>query len=652
MPNPSSRASRRLGASPSAGGGRPGRDRPRGVLASLVTAALWASAGRAGPTPVTPERIITSTCFGWSTRDDTAYVARQKERCTPEDGCTLGASLARVGPRGGAHTVAPVGRAERREGPVALAAVLASVTPSSLEKANTVLTAEADAGCETYAEGVPFQLGGQPASVGVVNGVATLTVGGRAVPVDALSTGAVTETLEAVHLAPGGRSAVLRILSRADGLTERRFVHVGARRLGLEPAAPPEVAPAPPAPSTGADAPLQPTRWPLGEQRCLGWSADGAQLYTLRDTLRCDTDDQCEASTVLVEVGRDGARILAPLTTVHADAAAVGAAWQAPVAAERLSALNGLVNAQLGCATGRSGALSAGHRFTVRSAAGGDLRAVWLRVDDGTETQVATLTVSDGSHEGEAEASIEELLGVYSHPELSTLVLEIRQRTARGLSSRYVRVEGPALTLAAPRRLVQERPDDALRHPRLELSLPLRGRRCLGWSTRERAVYMVLQRDYCADASGSECTATLELHRVDAQGDQRVAVLSEARADAASLQERLTQNARPERIAAALTAAAAHMDVGCVTSATGMSGGAQFRVDVSGREVQLGVEDAPPSTVLRLEADAGDDRTDHRARYSVSAVYSHPDVPLVAIELEAATDRGTDRAVRLVPLAR
>ena len=116
----------------------------------------WCGVASAGPTPVTADGIATASCFGWDAATDSAFVARQKETCTPEAGCTLGAYLGKLGPTSGARTVAHVGLAKDAAGHVGVAALISSAKPKFLDKANAVLTAEADSSCETSPTGSPF----------------------------------------------------------------------------------------------------------------------------------------------------------------------------------------------------------------------------------------------------------------------------------------------------------------------------------------------------------------------------------------------------------------------------------------------------------------------------------------------------------------
>ena len=225
-------------------------------------------------------------------------------------------------------------------------------------------------------DGVTFQLGGQAASLGVVGGVVAVTVGARAVPLDTLSTGAVTETLEAVHLRPGGTSLAVRIVSRSAGVQDVRFLHVGAGKLGLTPAAvvPASRTAATPDVAPTLSAPTRLSRWPSTGPSCLGWSADGSRVYVLRDRVACDDAGACQVSTTLVEIGRDGAKALKPVALAEGPYEGAIAATRTPVAAARLEAVNALVVAQLGCAVGRSGVLPSGRRFTIRSAEKGPER--------------------------------------------------------------------------------------------------------------------------------------------------------------------------------------------------------------------------------------------------------------------------------------
>ena len=74
-------------------------------------------------------------------------------------------------------------------------------------------------------------------------------------------------------------------------------------------------------------------------------------------------------------------------------------------------------------------------------------------------------------------------------------------------------------------------------------------------------------------------------------------------------------------------------------------------VDVAGREVTLAVNGGDPERVMTLSKGHSGEESGHYADYSVSAVYSHPDVPLIVLELEEQTDRGTSVTFRAVPIS-
>lgn len=484
----------------------------------------------------------------------------------------------------------------------------------------------------------------------------TVTVGARAVPLDTLSTGAVTETLEAVHLRPGGTSFAVRIVSRSAGVQDVRFLHVGAGKLGLTPAAvvpgsPPAVAPDV-APTLSA--PTRLSRWPWRGPSCLGWSGDGSRVYVLRDRVACDDAGVCQASTALVEVGRDGAKALKPVALAEGPYEAAIAATQAPVAAARLEAVNALVVAQLGCAIGGSGVLPSGRRFTVRSAEQGPERPIWVRVDDGAETEVGVLTHREEIEDAFGDVTpgrFEEVIGVYGHPQIGALVIEVRRRGGQNLDSRFIRVDGPALEPKAAVAPFTETPEEAIRSPRTAVAFPLSGRRCLGWSRTDGAAFVIARKSYCIDAGGVDCTASVGVTRIDAKGARSVATFGRASGTSDAIDARLDRAMGPDSVAKALAAFADQMDVGCAVGSTGTAVGAQFVLAESGRDVSISVNGGDPTRVMTLPKGHAGEESGHYANYSVSAAYSHPDVPVIVIEVEEETDRGNSVTFRAVPIS-
>jgi hypothetical protein len=85
----------------------------------------------------------------------------------------------------------------------------------------------------------------------------------------------------------------------------------------------------------------------------------------------------------------------------------------------------------------------------------------------------------------------EEVIGVYGHPQVGALVIEVRRRSGQNLDSRFIRVDGPALEPKVAAAPFTETPEEAVRSPRTAVAFPLTGRRCLGWSRTDGAAFVI-----------------------------------------------------------------------------------------------------------------------------------------------------------------
>jgi hypothetical protein len=615
------------------------------VFVALVVLGLLPSVGWASGPPVgrvDASHVEKAWCYGWSTATDTGFVMRQKETCAAE-GCTLGAYLARVGPNSRAQTVSYVGVAKNPAGRADVSVLVASAKPKFVDAASDAVAKEADLGCLTEAPNVSVAVAGHEVSGGSEGGAIVVRIDGRAITVGTLAATPFAEQVEAIHYAPGHPALLVRVRGASDVGSDVRFVHVSASKLGIAVAKAPTVPPSagqaasatqPPAavvpPADPLAVPHTLMSWPTTD-RCIGWSKATMDLYVVRERRAC-TDEQsldCSRSAALMSVGPKRAKALRALFSNEGDGPTVDSV---SVPEGRLRAVSASSKADLGCHTGASGLLPNGKRFTVTDAHDGDERAISLTVGDGAPTVIGVLTTRERREDmyGDVHPGLTETVAaVYSHPEVEALVVEVQRTTDSGFDSRFIYL-GP--TMVQPRAAreapvaVAETAEEASRRPITRLAVPMPGRRCLGWSQAEATssagptAYVVAEKDYCIDAGGEQCDASVTVQAVATGGARTAVTLASAHGDMNVVDGRLVRAATDAALEAAEATMTPLLALGCVVGERGVVAGKPFEVLVDGRKVAVSIAGGAAKQVLTLGRDTGGGESEHFSRSSLSAV--------------------------------
>lgn len=393
----------------------------------------------------------------------------------------------------------------------------------------------------------------------------------------------------------------------------------------------------------------------VGQATCYGWSSATDSAFVMRQKETCAAEG-CTLGAYLARVGPNS----------RAQTVSYVGVAKNPSGRAQLSVLVASAKPKFTAAASEAVAKEADHGCLTEQpdvsvavqghalSGGAEGTNIVVRVD-GRVITVGTLAAAPVAERVEA---------IHYAPDYASVLVRVRAESDLGSDVRYVHVSASKLGLTAPRAAtpeapqappgkpppadpspVHEPPADPLAAPREVWGWPSPDGG-IGWSSTTLSFYAVREREGCNDDASLDCSRSVAMIEVTPKRARSVRALLSAQGDRNTVGQATIPEARYKGFNTASKA-----DLGYAVGLTGtLPGGHKFEVSVepgSGEQtVALSIDGGPRTTVAvlanreRREDMYGD--VHPGVKESLAAVYGHPAIAALVIEIHRETDVGSD----------